>query len=118
MDADPNSGANVYVGGTPEAIGGTSLRRRWRLASGRASRSPTPTSSGSPRRGSTRPAGGPGFHDVILGDNGAYPATPGWDYATGPGTINVATAIATIPLNPGAQPDRGGRGRVALVTTT
>jgi len=25
MDADPNSGANVYVGGTPEGVGGTSL---------------------------------------------------------------------------------------------
>jgi kumamolisin len=31
----------------------------------------------------------PSFHDVILGGNRYYDATPGWDYATGLGSPNV-----------------------------
>ena len=34
------------------------------------------------------PAGA--FHDIRLGTNLYYPATPGWDFATGLGTPDVA----------------------------
>jgi hypothetical protein len=30
-----------------------------------------------------------GFHDVLVGINGAYSATPGWDYTTGLGSWDV-----------------------------
>jgi pseudomonalisin/xanthomonalisin len=36
------------------------------------------------------------FHDIILGDTGPYPATPGDDYATGIGTFDVAQAATLI----------------------
>jgi subtilase family serine protease len=35
-------------------------------------------------------AGGNAYFDVTSGDNLYYPATPGWDYATGLGTPNLA----------------------------
>jgi subtilase family serine protease len=35
-------------------------------------------------------AGGNAYFDVTTGDNLYYPATPGWDYATGLGTPNLA----------------------------
>ena len=35
-------------------------------------------------------AGGNGYFDVTSGNNLYYPATPGWDYATGLGTPNLA----------------------------
>jgi PKD repeat protein len=54
-------------------------------------------------------AGGPlstaaGFNDTILGSNGGYVATPGWDYTTGFGTfdvkaINDALPAAACPAN-------------------
>jgi pseudomonalisin/xanthomonalisin len=37
-----------------------------------------------------------GFHDIILGDNGPYPATLGWDYATGFGTLDVSQMNSVI----------------------
>ncbi len=33
----------------------------------------------------TYPEGG--FHDIIVGANGFYSATPGWDYTTGLGSF-------------------------------
>ena len=37
------------------------------------------------------PSAVPGFHHVIAGVDGTYPATPGWDYTTGLGSYDVAT---------------------------
>jgi pseudomonalisin len=90
MDADPNSGANVYVNGAQMVVGGTSLASPlalgvWaRLESGHAN-----------HLGYAAPLlysqyGSVGLHDVTLGDNGPYPATPGWDFATGLGSIDVS----------------------------
>jgi PKD repeat protein len=47
-------------------------------------------------------AGGPtstatGFNDIILGTNGGYVATPGWDYTTGFGTFDVAAVNKALP---------------------
>ena len=37
-----------------------------------------------------------GFHDIIVGNNGAYSATPGWDYTTGLGTFDISAVNALI----------------------
>ena len=96
MDADPNSGANVYVDGTPEGVGGTSLSSPltlgvWaRLQSGHGNA----LGFASPRL--YQAAGGAGYHDIVLGDTGPYPATPGYDLATGIGTFDVAQMESAI----------------------
>jgi kumamolisin len=36
-----------------------------------------------------RPERAPGFHDITIGTNRYYPATTGWDFATGLGSPNV-----------------------------
>ena len=43
-----------------------------------------------------RPGGLVAFHDITLGDTGPYPAAPGYDFATGLGTVDVAAAISAI----------------------
>jgi pseudomonalisin len=96
MDADPNSGAEVYVNGQVQVYGGTSLSSP--LALGVWARL---ESAHSNQLGFAPPlfyakAGSAGFHDIILGDNGPYPALPGWDYATGLGTIDVSQMNAII----------------------
>ena len=96
MDADPNSGANVYVDGTPETVGGTSLSSPlslgvWdRLESGHGNA----LGFASPQLYALN--GTAAFHDITLGDTGPYPATPGYDLATGIGTFDVAKAESLI----------------------
>jgi len=34
------------------------------------------------------------FNDIIIGDNGLFPDTPGWDYVTGRGTPNIEAFVA------------------------
>lgn len=91
-DADPNSGANVYVAGTPTGVGGTSLASP--LTLGVWARLET---AGGNHLGYAAPRfyahlGSAAFHDITLGDTGPYPATPGYDLATGIGTFDVAAA--------------------------
>jgi subtilase family serine protease len=96
MDADPESGANVYVDGTPEGVGGTSLSSPltlgvWaRLESAHGNR----LGFAAPRLYAAH--GSAGFHDVTLGDTGPYPALPGYDLATGLGTFDVAQMVSAI----------------------
>jgi pseudomonalisin len=96
MDADPNSGANVYVDGQPVGVGGTSLSSPlalgvWaRMESARGNRLGFAGKRLYAARGTTA------FHDITVGNTGPYPAAPGYDYATGIGTFNVAKAIARI----------------------
>jgi subtilase family serine protease len=96
MDADPNTGANVYVDGQPTGIGGTSLSSP--LALGVWARLQTAHQNGLGFAGDAvyAAAGSPAFHDIVVGDVGPYPATPGWDYATGLGTFDVRAAVANI----------------------
>jgi subtilase family serine protease len=107
FDADPNTGALIYVNGTPEQIGGTSLSSP--LALGLWTRIQASHSGGlgfaSPKlygyfvsKGGSAvpPASVAGFHDVILGGNGTYVATPGWDYTTGLGSWDVAALSAAL----------------------
>ena len=90
MDADPDSGANVYVDGAPEGVGGTSLSSP--LTLGVWARLESAHANGLGFAGPVLYAqsGSAGFHDIILGDTGPYPATPGYDLATGLGTFDVS----------------------------
>lgn len=97
MDADPYSGAQVYVSGAEEGVGGTSLASPlalgvWaRLISGNPKLGFAATQLYGLYDGATTPGSYPkgGFHDIILGVNGIYPTTAGWDYTTGLGTFEV-----------------------------
>jgi len=96
MDADPNTGANVYVDGTPETVGGTSLSSPlalgvWdRIESDHCESVPFASPLLYAENGTTA------FHDITLGDTGPYAATPGYDLATGIGSFDVAKAQALI----------------------
>jgi pseudomonalisin len=96
MDADPNTGANVYVDGTPETVGGTSLSSP--LALGVWDRIQSDHNETVPFASPLLYAenGTSAFHDIALGDTGPYPATPGYDLATGIGSFDVAKAEALI----------------------
>jgi len=93
LDADPNSGYDVVVNGAVETIGGTSAGApAWQGFWARAQSA----------QGGTLGFAGPilyglptaAFHDIVLGVNGLYPATPGYDYTTGLGTPNVSVLAA------------------------
>ncbi len=102
FDADPNTGALIYVDGTPEQIGGTSLASPLALGlwtrvqashSGKLGfASPKLYALYTKAQGTSPlpPSAVPGFHDIVLGVNGAYTASPGYDYTTGLGSWDVA----------------------------
>ncbi|HXM07723.1 MAG TPA: S53 family peptidase, partial [Candidatus Acidoferrum sp.] len=111
MDGDLQTGMIIYITGDGwTVIGGTSLASP--LAAGVWARMlQTHTSLGfaAPRLyamyGSTagtettmvpptRPYGG--FHDILVGANGAYSALPGYDYVTGLGSFDVGQTNALI----------------------
>jgi pseudomonalisin len=95
-DADPNSGANVYVDGTPTGVGGTSLSSPMTLGEWARMESADNNGLGNASPLFYKALGTPAFHDIVLGDTGPYPATPGYDLATGIGTLDVAQAVKTI----------------------
>jgi pseudomonalisin len=98
MDGDPESGANIYYDGAWEGVGGTSLSSP--LAVGVWAR----MISANPKLGfapityyglydgtgvlGSYPSGG--FHDITVGCDGLYCATPGWDFTTGLGSLWVS----------------------------
>lgn len=104
MDADPYSGANVYVDGSVEAIGGTSLSSplsvgSWaRMISGHSKLGFAPVQLYSLYNGTTTPGSYPngGFHDIEVGCDGLYCATPGWDYTTGLGSFWISEMYADL----------------------
>lgn len=104
MDADPYSGANVYVDGSVLIVGGTSLSSplalgTWaRLMSGNAKLGFAPPRLYSLYNGAVTPGTYPkgGFHDIIAGANGLYSALPGWDYTTGLGTFWISQDYANL----------------------
>jgi pseudomonalisin len=93
LDADPNSGYDVIVGGSEEVIGGTSagapswqgIWARVQGAHGGTLGFAGPVLYGAPEAA---------FHDIVLGANGLFPDTPGWDYVTGRGTPDIAALVA------------------------
>ena len=108
MDADPESGATVYVDGKPEGVGGTSLSSPLSLGSWARVAAANPAignagaqlySLSNPTRlggllGNDYPHGG--FHDITLGVNGLYPATPGYDLTTGLGTLVIRQLVKDL----------------------
>lgn len=112
MDADPNTGAMVYVNGQVEYIGGTSLSSP--LAAGAWARLQSSYGNtlgfASPRLYAGYPAFGTapgtptgvtqkvdGFNDVLVGTNGLYTALPYYDFTTGLGTLDLVAKHASIP---------------------
>lgn len=104
MDADPNTGATVYVNGVPETVGGTSLSSPLALGSwaltintdwklGFASPALYSLYDGTGLVGAY-PNGG--YHDVILGANGVYTAGPGYDLTIGLGTLIINQLTAAL----------------------
>lgn len=98
LDADPTTGYKVIVNGTQQIIGGTSAsapawQGYWARAQGARGGA---LGFASPRlygAATTNPAG---FHDVTVGGNGLFAATPGYDYVTGLGTPDVAKLIPAL----------------------
>jgi pseudomonalisin len=99
-DGDANTGALIYVGGTPEQIGGTSLSSPLILGAWARLESSHGNALGfastklygvydAVNGSSTVPAAVPGFHDIVLGSNGAFTALPGYDFTTGLGTPDL-----------------------------
>ena len=102
FDASPDSGALVLVNGAQEQIGGTSLAAplwagfwaRIQSAHGNTLAFPAQTMY---QGGAANPSW---FHDVTSGNQG-YPAGPGWDYASGWGSVDVANFSAAFgPIAP------------------
>jgi pseudomonalisin len=114
MDAALETGMEIYLGGTLNEIGGTSLASP--LAAGAYARlesahgnslgfapikfySIYAQNQGAP---SSMSAGPPpwqmigGFHDVLSGTNGLYTALPKYDYTTGLGSIDIAKLNSEI----------------------
>lgn len=92
MDADPYSGANVWMNGVEQqGYGGTSLASPLALGSWARMEAAANNKLGFAAPLLYQQYQTAGFHDITLGDTGPYPATPGWDFATGLGTFDVAT---------------------------
>lgn len=110
-DADPNTGYAVYTVGSRSSagwgvIGGTSAAAPlWasfaaivNQALGRNLGFLNPTLYALGQRASSFSP--PPFHDVTTGTNLYYPATPGWDYATGWGSFDGAAFVDDVRALP------------------
>jgi len=112
MDADPNTGAIIYIAGQTSVYGGTSLASP--IAAGVYARLQSAYGNklgfASPRLYAKYPQTGTaptppsgltelvdGFNDVLTGANGLYTSLPYYDYSTGLGTVDVAQKKAVIP---------------------
>ncbi len=104
MDADANlTGANFYNAGAVTQNGGTSLASPLSLGSWARIESAHANKIGFASPSLYAVAGTAAFNDVTLGDTGPYPALPGWDFATGNGSFNIANMdklIAQKPVTP------------------
>jgi subtilase family serine protease len=108
MDADPNAtAAEIYVDGSPEGVGGTSLSSPLALGSWARLQSAHHNKLGmaaidfyalydkvNPALGDTTAV--PGFTDIVGGNNGGYTATPGYDEVTGIGVLDIAALNKVI----------------------
>ncbi|WP_434628097.1 S53 family peptidase [Chromobacterium sp. CV08] len=98
FDADPASGALVRMADKTYQVGGTSLAAPLFTAFWSRIQSANGNRLGMPARGIYRyfKANRSLYRDVVSGSNGAYKATPGWDYTTGWGSLDVANFNAFI----------------------
>jgi len=111
-DADPLTGYQVLVNGSPQVIGGTSaVAPLWAGLVARLNQQ-----LGSPlglANAALYGVGSKTFRDITSGDNGAYEAGPGWDACTGLGSPDGRALLAALQAAGGvAQPGKptGGGG--------
>ena len=121
MDADPDTGALVYVNGVATGVGGTSLASPLSLGVWARLETAHNNSLGfaspllyqeyknfttvvaatgtylppTPAAGTTTQLIG-GFHDIFVGSNG-LPALPGYDQTTGLGTFDISLQFKDLP---------------------
>lgn len=98
-EADPTPGVSIYSQGSWGSVGGTSAAApEW--AAFAALVNQQAKAAGKPNLGFANPklyaTGGTGFHDITSGSNGAYSASPGWDFTTGWGSYNAAKLAAKL----------------------
>ena len=93
-DADPNSGAIIIVNGSNAQYGGTSLAAPLFAATWARMLAGHPTLGfAGPHLYTVSTAA---YHDITSGSNGAESAAPGWDYASGWGSIMVSALNAGL----------------------
>jgi kumamolisin len=102
--ADPWSGWDIYTGGAMTVAGGTSAATPFWAAS-MALVAEYAAEHGAGQLGfvdptlyaiGARPQLAPAFHDVTIGANRYYPASAGWDFATGLGSPEVANLARDV----------------------
>jgi kumamolisin len=94
-NADPMTGYQVLVDGQPQVIGGTSaVAPLWAALLARCNQK-LGRSVGD-LHAALYQLGTPVFRDITSGNNGAYPAGPGWDACTGLGSPNGAALVAGL----------------------
>ena len=103
-NADPESGWDVFAAGMEVPVGGTSAAAPFWAAvtalidQDLTSKGLRPVGFANPAlyQFAQNPSGlpSPAFHDVTLGTDLYYPATPGWDFGTGLGTPDIAALAA------------------------
>jgi pseudomonalisin len=121
FDGDPNSGSIVIVNGQPAQYGGTSLASPIFVGAWARIQTANGAALGFPAawiyaRGAL---GTPAFHDVLIGSNG-FGAGPGWDFASGWGSFDVA-AVALLTRSSvvvSASPPTIVPGQEAILTAT
>lgn len=92
LDADPESGYDVVVGGTVQGIGGTSASApSWQGIWARVNGAHSGLGFAGPVLYSSEPSSA--FNDITIGANGAYSAGPGYDLVTGLGTPDIAKLV-------------------------
>jgi len=102
--ADPWSGWDTYTDGSMTVAGGTSAATPFWAAS-MALVAQYAQQRGDGQLGfvdpmlyaiAARPQRPPAFHDITVGANRYYPASPGWDFATGLGSPEVANLARDV----------------------
>jgi kumamolisin len=106
-DADPTTGYNVLVDGSPAVIGGTSaVAPLWAGLAALINQSlGQPVGFLNPLLYSQ---GVTGLHDIVTGGNGGYDARTGWDPCTGLGSPDGARLLADLGSQPSSQQIRKG----------
>jgi kumamolisin len=116
-DADPETGYQVFVDGQQSVIGGTSAVAP--LMAGLVARlnqqAEQPIGFLNPILYQQAEAAGV-FHDVTQGNNGAYPAGPGWDACTGLGSPDGARLAAVLIPKQAAKRTKATGGKMAVAS--
>jgi kumamolisin len=107
-DADPATGYNIVVDGSPTVIGGTSaVAPLWAGLLALINQSlGKPVGFLNPLIYETNLAAT--FHDITVGNNDGYKAARGWDPCTGLGSPNGAKFLAALGGTPVSQQNRKG----------